>query len=333
MAAKKDITVVVPVYNGAEMLSACVDSILCAGERIAEIIIVDDGSTDDTLAIAEARAERTPWIRVIHTDNHGCYTARVTGLQAAQTPYVASADVDDRYVPGALDLLAELLESNDADVAIGAYREVTTFEDVTLEKNAEARVLSAEQMWPRIMKWKTQEFVNYVWNKLYKRELFSTMTEADGVNQGEDVLITCQAFCRVNRIVETAAPVYLYYQNPDSLTRVGFGRSDLDLIRVWDAIVLFMKENRQELVSKAEFNRWRTDFTLITRLILANNKEADKTYKSDLALWRKGLKEHWKMLIAPHAMPKSREMLVFNLRFLYWPTRFAMRLLGGKRKR
>ena len=109
--------------------------------------------------------------------------------------------------------------------------------------------------------------------------------------------------------------------------------SDLDLIRVWDVIVLFMKENRQELVSKAEFNRWRTDFTLITRLILANNKEADKTYKSDLALWRKGLKEHWKMLIAPHAMPKSREVLVFNLRFLYRPTRLAMRLLGGKRKR
>ncbi|MBP5462330.1 MAG: glycosyltransferase family 2 protein, partial [Lachnospiraceae bacterium] len=203
MAAEKDITVVVPVYNGAEMLSACVESVFCAGKRISEVLIVDDGSTDDTPKIAESLADKNPEIRVIHTDNHGCYTARITGLQAARTTYVTSVDVDDRYVPGALDLLAELLVKKDADVAIGAYREVSSFESVSLDDSGEVRVYSSEEMWPRIMKWKTQEFVNYVWNKLYKREVFSKLTEADGVNQGEDVLITCQAFCNVNKIAET----------------------------------------------------------------------------------------------------------------------------------
>lgn len=343
----QDITVVVPVYNGAEMLEPCVKSILNASEQIAEIIVVDDGSTDNTLETAERLTKEFPEIRVIHTTNHGCYTARVTGIKAATTPYIASADVDDRYIPGALDRLASLLKENDADVAIGAYREVSSLEEETVQSpgepmntvnqpeistadTQEIHVFTSEQMWPRIMKWKTQEFVNYVWNKLYKREVFSELADADGVNQGEDVLITCQAFCNVNKIVETTETVYLYYQNPNSLTRVGFGKSDLDLICVWDKIVAHMNTNRSDLVSMAEFNRWRTDFTLITRLILANNREIDKQYAGDLVKWRKGLKAHWKSLISLHVMPRNREVLVLGLRFFYWPTKVALRLAGGR---
>ena len=176
------------------------------------------------------------------------------------------------------------------------------------------------------MKWKTQEFVNYVWNKLYKRELLEGLIEADGINQGEDVLITCQAFLGVKTIVETTAPIYLYYQNPESLTRMGFGYDDINLIRVWDKIVEIMEEKQPDLLSMAQFNRWRTDFTLITRLILVNNEELDRKYAGELKKWRAGLKAHWKDLVSPHAMPKNREMLVVGLRFFFSLTKTMMRM-------
>ena len=95
----QDIAVIIPVYNGADMLEACVQSVNCAGKRVSEIIIVDDGSTDQTLSVAEKLAEENKMIRVIHTENHGTYMARTTGMKAAKASYVTSIDVDDCYCP------------------------------------------------------------------------------------------------------------------------------------------------------------------------------------------------------------------------------------------
>lgn len=323
----KGISVIIPVYNGAEMLEPCIKSVCSAGNRISEIIIVDDGSTDGTLATTNALAKTEPRIRVIHTDNHGCYAARRTGILSSTSPYIAFCDVDDRFLPGALDLLANLMEENQSDVAMGGYKEITSY-DETIDSPSYPgiKVTDADQMWLRIMKWKTQEFVNYVWNKLYKRELLMNLIEADGINQGEDVLITCQAFLGIEKIVETTAPIYLYYHSPESLTHSGFGDSDLNVIRVWDYVVEIMQERRPDLLPMAQFNRWRTDFTMITRLILVNDKGLDKKYAGELKKWRAGLKEHWKDLITPHAMPRNRELLVIGLRFFFTPTKMLMRM-------
>lgn len=327
MDQKKDIAVILPVYNGANMLEACLQSVFSAGERVTEIIIVDDGSTDGTLVIAQALAEKDSRIRVIHTENHGCYAARRTGIMSSISPYIAFCDVDDRYIPGALDILAGLLEEKQADVAMGGYKEITSYDEaIPAFNDASVRIVNSDQMWLRIMKWKTQEFVNYVWNKLYKRELLENLIEADKINQGEDVLITCQAFLGVKTMVETTAPIYLYYHSPESLTHSGFGDSDLNVIRVWDKVVEIMKEKRLGLLAMAQFNRWRTDFTMITRLILVDDKALDRKYAAELQKWRAGLKAHWKDLITPHAMPRNRELLVVGLRFLYRPTKAAMRL-------
>ena len=323
----KGIAVILPVYNGAEVLENCIQSVLVSGEKVSEIIIVDDGSTDETLETAQGLAKRDQRIRVIHTDNHGCYAARRTGILSSTSPYIAFCDVDDRFLPGALDLLVDLLEEKRVDVAMGGYKDIISY-DQSIPAITEpiVHIVSADQMWLRIMKWKTQEFVNYVWNKLYKRELLENLIKAEGINQGEDVLITCQAFLGVKMVVETTAPVYLYYHNPESLTHSGFGDSDLNVIRVWDYIVRIMSEKRPDLLHMAQFNRWRTDFTMITRLILVDNKALDRKYAGRLRKWRAGLKAHWKDLILPHAMPRNRELLVIALRFCFVPTRMLMRI-------
>lgn len=330
---QQDISVILPVYNGDSTLEACVQSVMAAGERIAEIIIVDDGSVDETAAIAGRLSERDKRIRLICTENHGSYTARLTGIRAAAFPYIAFIDVDDRFLPGALDLLAGLMDKYGADTAFGGYLETETPETwkpaAPHPREEKIQVRTPEEMWPRIMKWRTQEFVCYLWNKVYSRDLFSGLLEAEGLCQGDDVLLTCQYFLKARKIVETTAPVYLYVRKPGSLTRTGFGDHDLDLLVVWDQVTGLMKEKSRKLYYMASFNRWRTDFTLICRLILADSRELDRKYAGELEKWRDGLRKHWRRLSCAHAMPLSRELLVLGLRFAYIPTRTAMRL--GKR--
>ena len=325
----QDIAVIIPVYNGADKLESCVQSAQKAGNRITEIIIVDDGSIDDTLAVAEKLAVGDSRIQVIHTDNHGSYMARVTGIRAATTSYIAFIDVDDQYYQGALDLLVDLLEKYDADISFGGIVETTELTSIPekIEKT-KIRTQTPEQMWPRIMKWKTQEFMLYIWHKLYKRTLFEELPEIDHICQGDDVILTCAAFLKAKKTIETTAPVYQYYINPSGLTHKGFSDSDLDLIRVWDAVVEMMERDKH-LSYLARYNRWRTDFTLITRLILTDDNELDKKYGGELVKWRTGLKEHWKDLILPHAMPRNRELLIIAFRFFFSPTKILMRI--GKR--
>ncbi len=335
----QDIAVIIPVYNGAEMLESCVQSVNTAGKRISKIIIVDDGSTDNTFSVAEKLADNDKRIKLIHTDNHGSYMARVTGIRAATTSYVAFIDVDDQYYPGALDLLADLLESHDADISFGGIVEIS--ETRSIPKKIEKPLTytkTPEQMWPRIMKWKTQEFMFYVWHKLYKRELFENLPEIDHICQGDDVLLTCKAFLGAEKIVETTSPVYLYYINPVGLTHRGFSDSDLDLIRVWDTVVEMMHQlpdyyaMEPKLAYLAQYNRWRTDFTLISRLVLAGDKISDLKYVKEVKKWQNGLNKHWKDLIKPHAMPRNRELLIIAFRFFFKPTKFLLRL-GRKLKK
>lgn len=326
------IAVIIPVYNGARMLEGCLGSV--TGARVTEIIIVDDGSTDDTLAVARALAVADPRVRVIHTDNHGIYEARRTGIAASTAPYIAFLDADDRYCADALDMLSTLLEAHDADVAMGGIVETHSVDAPEPGKvGARVRTQTPEEMWPRLMRWGTREFILYAWHKLYKRALLEGLVPCDGICQGEDVLITCQVFLKARKTVETTAPVYLYLQNPESILHARFGPRDLELTRVWDCVVDLMPEG--QLKTMARVNRWRTDYTLMTRLILANDRDLDARYAGALSEWRSSLALHWRAVIK--ILPTDRKALLLGLRFAFGPSRAALRLgqsiLGAKRRR
>lgn len=318
---KGTVSVIIPVLNGGHMLKACTASV--TGSCVAEIVIVDDGSTDDTLQIAQQLAEADTRIRVVHTENHGIYEARRAGIAVSTAPYITSLDADDRYCKGALDTLVHLLETHSADIAFGGIVE-TDSPDAAAPVTAAptVREQSPEQMWKRLMRWGTQEFIMYVGHKLYRRELLTALIPADGICQGEDVLITCQAFLHAKKIVETTVPVYLYYQNPESMLHAKFSRRDLDLIRVWERAVRLMPQGKLKYMAKV--NRWRTDYTLMTRLILADDKALDTQFAEELKVWRKSLAAHWKALV--RLLPPARKLLVLGLRFAYTPTKAALRL-------
>lgn len=109
------IDVIVPVFNAATYLAEAIDSVLAQTHRVARVIVVDDGSTDDSAAIAEAFG---PPVEVIRLDgNHGAARARNAGLAASDAPLVAFLDADDRWLP---DKLAAQCAALDAATGPGA---------------------------------------------------------------------------------------------------------------------------------------------------------------------------------------------------------------------
>lgn len=111
------ISVIIPVYNARDYLIRCVDSVLAQTFKDFELILVDDGSTDNSGIICDELAKKDYRIRVIHKKNGGANQARYYGVQKSNSQWVTFVDADDTIKPRALDLLYSMHEG--ADIVVG----------------------------------------------------------------------------------------------------------------------------------------------------------------------------------------------------------------------
>lgn len=114
---KPEISVIVPVFNAAPYLTQCIDSIITPRRTDVELILVDDGSTDQSFSICNEYSINYPeTIKFIHKENGGVSSARNLGLSRATGRWITFVDADDMLLPGAIDVLLKSLNESDADV-------------------------------------------------------------------------------------------------------------------------------------------------------------------------------------------------------------------------
>lgn len=114
---RPDITIIVPSYNNADFLPSCIGSLLSA-DSTEEIIVVDDGSVDDTQRVLTSLSESHSNLHVIRQANGGVSNARNAGIRAASGQYVMFVDADDSLLPGALDRVSRDMKSFDTDIVV-----------------------------------------------------------------------------------------------------------------------------------------------------------------------------------------------------------------------
>ena len=112
------ISIIIPVYNAEEELNRCVDSIICQTEQDIEIILVDDGSDDESMHICQKYSKEDFRVKVIHQKNAGVSAARNRGIEIALGEYIGFVDSDDWIEPDMFEKLLQEAENNDADVVM-----------------------------------------------------------------------------------------------------------------------------------------------------------------------------------------------------------------------
>ena len=112
------VSVIIPVYNGENYLSQCLDSVLAQTIKGLEVICVDDGSSDSSLEILESYAQRHACFKILHQDNMFAGAARNRGMSIASGKYLAFLDCDDFVEPEYLERLTELCEKYQADIGL-----------------------------------------------------------------------------------------------------------------------------------------------------------------------------------------------------------------------
>lgn len=222
------VSVIIPVYNVSAYLCQCIDSVVCQTYRNLEIILVDDGSTDDSGKICDKYAKNDTRIVVIHKKNGGLSDARNTGIRTMCGQYVTFIDSDDYVDRQYIEKLVNIANLYKSDLVIGSYLKVS--DSYRQKKRKKIHVKKEEQYTSRRAKLSMlyqKELPMYAHGKLYSSLLFDNIKFPDG-RLFEDMLTTWKIMCLVDKTQYIDEPLYFYRQRSDSIVHQKFSHKKMD---------------------------------------------------------------------------------------------------------
>ncbi len=227
------VSVIVPVYNTEKFVRRCLDSLLEQSYHDLEVILVDDGSTDDSGEICDTYATSDRRVRVIHQENAGQGTARNTGLDAATGDLISFVDSDDYIARSLYETVAGVFDREKADIVCfrlhaGMDDDYQFPGDKDLD-GSPIEVIAGIDFLRGL--YETEHFDSSVL-KVYKRELFNELRFPEGRTMGEDVGTVYRLAYRAERVALLRQEFYYYYQTPGSTMRGAFS---LDKVKECDS--------------------------------------------------------------------------------------------------
>lgn len=232
------ISIIVPVYNTAKYLHSCIESVLAQTFTDWELLLIDDGSTDDSAIICDEYAAKDERIRVFHKENGGVSSARNLGLDNAQGEWITHIDSDDWVEQEMLAKMLAKAEETDADVVIcdfffaqgdkrALYHSIDWDDDKTESLN---RYITSV--------WTT------VWGSIAKRSLYTdhNLHSPRGITYCEDFHLMVRLCYFAKRVVHIAEPFYNYRQQQASIMHNLNPKTEADEQWAYADTVRFFKE-------------------------------------------------------------------------------------------
>lgn len=277
---KPKISVIVPVYNTEKYLRRCLDSLLYQDiDEKYEIIVINDGSTDDSLAIAETYAEFFGNIKVYSRKNGGLSAARNTGLEYARGKYIAFVDSDDYVDIKYLSEMYNAAEDSGADIVCCNFRCVNDDESLaSLDGILKHRpgVFEAKKMLGSLLLDVTIR--NFAWNKLYRRELFTEYNIRFPVGKlYEDMRTMPRLFKHSKKIAVVNGVLYNYVQRSGSITGNMTADKVFKYIGAYGSVRKLLEEENiyLEYALQYKLQGIKVGFTVIPMLIADKFKDHD----------------------------------------------------------
>lgn len=228
------ISVIVPVYNGRDYLENCIQAIENQTYGNLEVIIVNDGSTDETGIICEKIKTHYDNVHVLTLNNVGVSAARNRGIETAQGSFITFVDADDRIRIDMLEILYKCILDTGSDAAGCGFftwsNEEEWQQNVSTDRTAGHTVTYDAN---RYLKEALLCGNSRCWSKLYRREIFDKVRFPEELTIGEDMLFLVRMLSYVNRIAETDYAGYGYYKNPSGAMNREFTPRYMDQVTCW----------------------------------------------------------------------------------------------------
>lgn len=252
------VSVVIPVFNVASCLERCLDSVIRQTLQDIEIIVVDDGSTDQSPAIIARYAALDSRIRVITQTNQGLSVARNRGIEIASGEFLAFVDSDDTIDDDMLEAMTAQAYDDEADIVVCGVKRLTP-EGLLYQKTQMVPPFDMDQIL-------SGNINRAAWNKIYRRALFTAnkLLYPPGLLH-EDLCITCQLFFFARKISWTSRHFYAWYCYQHSISQTIGVRHIHDIFTNFKNLAIFLEQ--QQAMDQFEASFVRGCFNYVVGLV------------------------------------------------------------------
>lgn len=207
------VSVIIPIYNSQKYLKRCLDSVLNQSYKNFELILVDDGSTDESAKICKKFVSHDGRVKLFVQKNGGVTSARRKGWLEATGDWIMFVDSDDTVTPTCLAVLLKAALTSESDIVNACFRSTSDNRPWTHKK------LGLMQRGEYLEAFARNQIYGTLYASLYKRSLFqhSTFKFDSTIKIGEDVLCCMELGLRVDKVLNISDVVYNYYDNQDSV--------------------------------------------------------------------------------------------------------------------
>ncbi len=277
------ISIIIPVYNVEQYIDDCMKSLLGQTYKNLEIILVDDGSPDNSGRICDEYAQKDSRIRVIHKENGGLSDARNWGLNIATGKYITFLDSDDAITDDCIEYLYNLLVDNKhADMSICGIKRIQIGETREGNDHTKTEIYTPEQALEVMLYDKGIDVASYA--KLYKKEVFSELRFPVG-EVYEDTATTYKVIEKCDFIVYGDKQCYFYYTRPGSISKQGrFNKKEYDYIKHTEEMLSYIENKYPKLQKAIDRFFLYSKFRILRLLVFTypRNKEFEKAILKDI---------------------------------------------------
>jgi len=242
----KKVSIIIPAYNVQDYIGTCLDSLVNQTLPDLELIIINDGSVDNTREVIESYREKYPdMIKAFHVENSGAAAARNVGLENATGEYIGFVDSDDYVREDTYELLYNAAKENDAGIVCCGYcREGihSTRKMPFGNKNILAEDVFDKNIFEQPLLF---DEVPYLWNKIFRADIIrdNNIRFHKELRIYEDLVFTYQAFLFANKISRVDEHLYYYVVSRDTSLTYRFTEKRFDIMRATELLLEFYKKN------------------------------------------------------------------------------------------
>lgn len=293
--SKYKVSVILPIYNVASYLPRCLDSLLAQKLSSLEIVLVDDGSLDESGKICDQYAEVYSNIKVYHQKNAGVSLARNAGLRIAGGDYIGFVDPDDFVAPEMYEFLYQNIRAHDSDIAVCGVRHI--YKDYQ-----ENQVYMKEKVDRKKAFYYELQYGSITCNKLFTREILKNLYYDETVINGEDRLFAFEAISRSSSIIYDMKPLYYYYHRCGSAGTGEFREKDMQLLNVCHKINDILSAYAPEYLPYGLKQLWGAERYLLER---CSKKEMSSRHRELISFLQHEIRKDWSKIIRSKCVPLS----------------------------
>ena len=247
MNGDKKISIIVPIYNAEKYLKICVDSIINQTYSNIEILLVNDGSKDNSLELCKEYEKKDNRIRTIDKINGGPGSAKNAGVENATGDYIGFVDSDDYIENDMFEILYNLCEENNAEISMVDFRKIIDGKPMDYP-NSTGEIVKYNRIHAMQKLLADKDIKNYSWNKLFKKQVFNNVRFPES-GYYEDVEVTVKLLENINCLVHQKVCKYNYVQRDNSIVNSKSYDKLKDFVKVTKDRYEYLENKYEELNS------------------------------------------------------------------------------------